>query len=114
MGLSPQLGFWGYGFESTTWFLDDVGLSLQLCFLGGCGFESTSFFLGGGDFFLNFAWFGWWWFYFDFLGFFFFGFFLWWNFINICSTFTHSFTQFCCVLWRNVSVGRCGFGAMKQ
>ena len=23
---------------------------------------------------------------------------LWWNFINICPTFTHSFTQFFCVL----------------
>ena len=27
-----------------------------------------------------------------------------WKFINICSTFTHSFTQFFCVLWGSVSV----------
>ena len=50
----------GRGFESTSWFLGNVGLSLQLCFLrvvgfsphlffgGDCGFESTSLFFGGG------------------------------------------------------------------
>ena len=54
------------GFESTSLFWGDVGLSLQLCFWGvaglslqlffflggggrgGCGFESTSLFWGGG------------------------------------------------------------------
>ena len=36
----------GHGFESTSWFLGDVGLSLQL-FGGGCGFESKTFFGGG-------------------------------------------------------------------
>ena len=53
----------GRGFESGSWFLRDVGLSLQLWFggvvgiesiyfLGRCGFESTSlFFWGWGDFF---------------------------------------------------------------
>ena len=49
-------------------------------------------FLGGGIF-LNFDWFGWWRFYFDFLG----GFFgggSGLKFTDICSTFTHSFTQF--------------------
>ena len=34
---------------------------------------------------------------------------MWWNFINICSTFTHSFTQFFCVLGGSGSVGRCAF-----
>ena len=65
---------------------------------------------------------GWGWFYFDFLGdyfflreFFFVKYFfflvLWWNLINICLTFTHSFTQlfFFRVLWGGVSVGRCAF-----
>ena len=56
----------GRGFESTSWFLGDVGLSLQLCFFGGCGFESTSLFLGGGGSFFKIL------FYFDFLGDFFF------------------------------------------
>ena len=63
----------------------------------------------------------WGWFYFEFLGDYFvlrefslliflFFFVLWWNFINICLTFTHSFTQFfLCVLWGGVSVGRCAF-----
>ena len=56
--------FGGHGFGSTTWLLGDVGLSLQLCFLGveslsphfmggGCGFEST--FCFGGRFFFNFV-----------------------------------------------------------
>ena len=35
--------------------------------------------------------------------------FLPWNFINICSTFTHSFTQFFCALLGSVSVGWCAF-----
>ena len=77
MDLSPHLGFWGCGFESTS------------LFWGGCGFESTSLFWGVGEFVLNFVLFGClWWFYFDFLGdyffkgnFFFFVFVLWWNFI---------------------------------
>ena len=34
MDLSPHLGFEECGFESTSWFLGDVGLSLHLCFLG--------------------------------------------------------------------------------
>ena len=34
---------------------------------------------------------------------------LWWNFITICSTFTHSFTQFFHVLWGSVIVGWCAF-----
>ena len=53
----------GRGFESTSWFWGDMGLSLQLCFWGlwvsvhifflegeggGRGFESTSLFFGGG------------------------------------------------------------------
>ena len=85
----------------------DLGLSLYLDF-GGRGFEFgfCFFFWGGGEcFFLNWVMFvGWGWFYFDFLGdyflsfislfIFFVCFVLWWNFINICLTFTHSFTQF--------------------
>ena len=51
MGLSLDLVFEGRGFESTSWFLGDVGLSLQLCFWGGCGFESTSLFFGSGGVF---------------------------------------------------------------
>ena len=85
-GFLFNVGFWDTG----TWVcvhifvLEDVGLSLQLCylgvvgltlqFLGGCGFES---FLGGGSFF-NFVWFGWWCFYFDFLGVFLIFLFLFW------------------------------------
>ena len=34
---------------------------------------------------------------------------LWWNFINICSTFTHSFTQFFRIFGGSVSVGLCAF-----
>ena len=56
---------------------------------------------------------GWGWFYFEFLGDVFFkGIFfsaLWWKFITICLTFTHSFTQFFCVFGGSVSVGRCAF-----
>ena len=33
----------------------------------------------------------------------------WWNFINISSTFTHSFTQLFCVLGGSISVGWCAF-----
>ena len=43
--LMLRLGTQGHGFESTSLFWGDVGLSLQLCF-GGRGFES--FFVGGG------------------------------------------------------------------
>ena len=87
--------FEGRGFESISWFIRDVGLSPHLSFFGG-----------GGSFFVNFVWFGWWWFDFDFLGDYFFkgNFFLcfvlevyldlWGKFIYICLTFTHSFTQF--------------------
>ena len=32
--LKWGFGRQGHGFESTAWFLGDVGLSLQLCFLG--------------------------------------------------------------------------------
>ena len=94
----------------------DVDWGLHLDF-GGRGFESRFCFWGVGSVYLklSFVW-GWGWFYFDFLGDyfflreFFFVFVLWWNFINICLTFTHSFTQFFfCVLWGGVSVGRCAF-----
>ena len=63
-----------------------MGLSPHLCFLGV------------GEFVLNFVLFGWWWwFYFDFLDDYFlrgifFVFILWWKFIYMCLTFTHSFT----------------------
>ena len=55
--------------EYGSWFLRDLGLSLQLFFfffggggvvclspylLGGCGFESTSLFFGGGGLFFYF------------------------------------------------------------
>ena len=77
----------------------DVGLSPHLCFLGVGG--------GGGGRVLF------WWFYFDFLRDYFFKgnivFVLWWKFICICLTFTHSFTQFFFVLWGGVSVGRHAF-----
>ena len=63
MGLSPHFCFGAHGFESTflflggrgfestslfggTWvsvFWEVVGLTLQLCFLGGCGFDITVF-----------------------------------------------------------------------
>ena len=85
----------------------DVGLSLDLVFLGGGVCFLKWSFVGVG------AWVGW--FYFDYLllrGRFVLKIFfsvLWWNFINICLTFTHSFTQFFCVLWGGVSVGRCAF-----
>ena len=90
-------------------------------FLGGV--VGLSPFFKGLGFFLNFVSFGWWWFYFDFLGgflnFFFFFFFLvlGLKFINICSTFAHSFTQFfsCtvgkCKCW---TVCFCCFWAIKQ
>ena len=52
---STSLFLGGCGFESTSLFWRDEGLSLQLCFLGGVGFDS---FFGGGIF-LNFVWFGW-------------------------------------------------------
>ena len=68
---------------------------------------------GGGEslvlkfIFFFFFWRGWGWFYLEFLGvtgqlfkFFLLLFFfsvLWWNFINICLTFTHSFTFFLCI-----------------
>ena len=98
----------------------------------GRGFESISwvfffFFLGGGGgvCFLNWSFVGrWGWFYFNVLGGLFFikgtfcllTFFsvLWWNFINICLTFTHSFTQFFHVLWGGVNVGRCAFYVLGQ
>ena len=70
----------------------DVGLCLDFVFLGW------------GVYFLNWVLFrGWGWFDFDFSGDYFllreffllsFLFVLWWNFINICITFTHSFSQF--------------------
>ena len=34
MGLRLVLGFEGHGFESTSWFIRDVGLSPHHCFLG--------------------------------------------------------------------------------
>ena len=51
--------FEGHGFESTSWFLGDVGLRLQLCFLGVVGLSPHLFvgvvglsphlcFMGGG------------------------------------------------------------------
>ena len=74
-GFLFKVGFGrqGRGFESGPWFLKDVGLILQLCFLGvvgfsphlflfggvgrggGCGFESTSLFLGMGGVFFKFC-----------------------------------------------------------
>ena len=129
MGLSKQFCFGGHGFEFTSLFwwdvglsphlcFGDVGLTLQLCFFGCCGFQST-FFLGEGVVGLSpFSGVGWWWFYFDFSG----VFKIFWGglglkFINICSTFTHSFTQFLLC-----TVGKCkcwtvcffGFWAIKQ
>ena len=44
--LMLGFGTQGYGFESTSLFWEDMGLSLQLCF-GGRGFESTTLFFGG-------------------------------------------------------------------
>ena len=77
----------------------------------GRGFETGSLFWGGGSVSLKFSFVrGWGWFYFEFLEDYFLsrGFFslsvLWWKFINICLTFTNSFTQFFCVLLESVSV----------
>ena len=89
----------------------DVDWCLDLCYLfWGWG--------GGGSVVLKMS-FVWVWFYLEFLGdyfllrgFFFINFFfcvLWWNFIDICSTFTHSFTQFFCVFGGSVSIGWCAF-----
>ena len=85
-----------------------VGLSLHLCFLGvgvGGSFFFTFCLGGGGGFtFISYFLFSY------FLeGNFLFVFVLWWKFIYICLTFTHSFTQFFFVLWGGVSVGRCAF-----
>ena len=55
--LMLGFGSHGHGFESTSCFGGDLGLSLQLCFFGevvgltphsleGCGFDSTSFWRG--------------------------------------------------------------------
>ena len=50
MAFYLRFGFWrrGHGFESTSWFWGDVGLSLQLCFGGVVGLTPHFFFLGGG------------------------------------------------------------------
>ena len=61
-----------------------MGLSLDICFGGGGSVFLKLSFIGG-----------WGWIYFQFLGDYFFIFsVLWRKFINICLTFTHSFTQF--------------------
>ena len=54
---------WGFGgqlrgFEQTSLFWGDMGLSLHLCFLGGRGFESTSLFFVGCGFESTFLFFG--------------------------------------------------------
>ena len=61
-----MLGCFGrqaHGFDSTSLFSGDVGLSLQLCFGGIVGLNPH--FCGVGIFY--FIWFWWWCFYFDFL-----------------------------------------------
>ena len=99
---SLYLDFGGRGFESAPWFwgtwvrvciliLGDVGFSLDLVFWGGECLFKIGFCLGvglvllwvlrglfflKGIIFVNFC------------------FVLRWNFINICLTFTHSFSQF--------------------
>ena len=101
--LKWGFGRQGSGFGSGSWFLGDVGLTLQLfVFFGGVvglspylsggvvGLSPHLCFLGVGGFFFNFVLFGWWWFYFDFLGDyflegnFFFGV-LCWKFIYMCG-----------------------------
>ena len=63
-------GIQGHGFESTSLFWGDVGLSLQLWFwrvvglnphflFGGVVGLSTFLFGGVGNFLFNFVWFGW-------------------------------------------------------
>ena len=67
--LKCSFGRQGCGFESTPWFLWDMGSSVQLCFLWVVGLSPHLCFLGVGEFVLNFVLFGWWWwFYFDILG----------------------------------------------
>ena len=115
----------------------DMDWCLDLCyFFGGVGLGggvllSSNFIFGWGCFSLEylgdkfylscFFYFLFNFFFFNFLkikNFFFFCYFfftvLWWNLINICSTFTHSLTQFFLCIGGSVSVGRCAYFVLGQ
>ena len=104
--------FEGRGFESTSWFLGGVGLSLQPCFSGVVGLSPHVCFLGVRGFFI-FLLFGWW-FYFDFLGDYFLkGLFYFFYFVLEVYLYLFNIHTFIYVilfvLWGGVSVGRCAF-----